>query len=161
MTWVGLWGGLKKLANLKLVWKARTILLENFTLGMLRSLLCNNLTLICLLAHFPGGSDGKESFCNARDAGLIPQSEGSSGEGNGNPLQYSCQGNPMDRGAWRSTIHGVAKSQTQHDWMIFPCLLGFSGEKKKVYVCVCMCVCVCVCVCMKSKVKYYFDDDMC
>jgi len=73
------------------------------------SLLCSNLTLICLLAHFPGGSDGKESFCNARNAGLIPQSEGSPGEGNGNPLQYSCQGNPMDRGAWWVTVHRVTR----------------------------------------------------
>ena len=45
---------------------------------------------------FPGGSDGKESTCNARDLGLIPGSERSPGEGNGNPLQYSFLGNPMD-----------------------------------------------------------------
>ena len=47
---------------------------------------------------FPGGSDGKESTCNAGDLGLIPGSERSPAEGNGNPLQYSCLGNPMDRG---------------------------------------------------------------
>ena len=46
---------------------------------------------------------------NARDAGLIPGSERSPGVGNGNPLQYSCLGYPMDRGAWRATVHGVAK----------------------------------------------------
>ena len=47
---------------------------------------------------FPGGSDGKESTCNAGDLGLIPGSERSPAEGNGNPLQYSCLGNPVDRG---------------------------------------------------------------
>ena len=48
---------------------------------------------------------GKESACNAGDAGSIPGLERSPGEGNGNPLQYSCLGNPMDRGAWQATIH--------------------------------------------------------
>ena len=58
----------------------------------------------------------KESACNAgdtTDAGSIPGSERSPGEGNGNPLQYSSLGNPMDRGAWRATVHRVTKSQTQ------------------------------------------------
>ena len=50
---------------------------------------------------------------NARDAGSIPASGISSGEGNGNPLQYSCLGNPMDRGTWQAIFHGVAKSRTQ------------------------------------------------
>ena len=54
----------------------------------------------------PGGSDGKESACNAGDPGLIPGSGRSPGEGNGNPLQYSCLGNPMDREAWWATVHG-------------------------------------------------------
>ena len=59
-----------------------------------------------------GGSDGKESACNAGDPGSILGSGGSAGEGNGNPLQYSCLENYMDREAWRATVHGVAKSQT-------------------------------------------------
>ena len=46
---------------------------------------------------------------NAGDMGLIPDLGRSPGEGNGNPLQYSCLGNPMDRGAWQATVHGVAK----------------------------------------------------
>ena len=62
---------------------------------------------------FPGGSDGKASACNAGDLGSIPGSGRSSGEGNGNPLQYSCLENPMDRGAWQATLHGVEKSRTQ------------------------------------------------
>ena len=60
---------------------------------------------------FPGGSDGKASACNVGDLGLIPGLERSLGEGNGNPLQYSCLGNPMDGGAWQATVHGVTKSQ--------------------------------------------------
>ena len=55
----------------------------------------------------------KESACQAGDAGLIPGPGRSPGKGNGNPLQYFCLGNPMDRGTWRATVHGVAKSQTQ------------------------------------------------
>ena len=50
-----------------------------------------------------------EFACNAGDPGLIPGSGRSSGEGNGNPLQYSCLENPMDRGAWQATVHGVAR----------------------------------------------------
>ena len=59
-----------------------------------------------------GGSDSKESTCNVGDPGLIPGLGRSPGEGNGNPLQYSCLGNPMDGGAWQTTVHGMAKSQT-------------------------------------------------
>ena len=55
---------------------------------------------------FPGGSADKESTCNAGDLGSIPGLGRSPGGGNGNPLQYSCLGNPMDRGAWRATVLG-------------------------------------------------------
>ena len=58
-------------------------------------------------------SDGKESACNAESPGSIPGLGRSPGEGNGNPLQYSCLKNSMDRGAWRATVHGLAKNQTQ------------------------------------------------
>ena len=61
----------------------------------------------------PGGSDGKESACNAGDPGSIPGSRRSPGDGNGNPLQCSCLENPMDGVAWRATIHGVMKGRTQ------------------------------------------------
>ena len=61
---------------------------------------------------FPGGSDGKEFACSAGDQGLTPGSERCPGEENGRPLQYFCLENSMDKGAWRATVHGVAKSQT-------------------------------------------------
>ena len=68
---------------------------------------------------FPGGSDGKESTCNAKDLGSIPGLGGSPGGGHSNPLQCSCLENPMDRGAWQATVNGVAKSQTQLSHFIF------------------------------------------
>ena len=61
---------------------------------------------------FPGGSDGRESACKAGVLGLISGWGRSPREGNGNPLQYSCLGNPMHRGPWRTIVHRVAKSQT-------------------------------------------------
>ena len=61
---------------------------------------------------FPGGSDGKESTCNAGDLGSVPGLGRSPGEGHGNPLQYSCLENPMDRGACRAAVHRVKKSRT-------------------------------------------------
>ena len=60
----------------------------------------------------PPWLSGKESACIAGDAGSITGSSRSLGGGHGNPLQYSFLENPMDRGAWRATVHGVTKSQT-------------------------------------------------
>ena len=65
------------------------------------------------IQDFPGSSDGKASVYNAGDPGSIPGLGRSAGEGNGNPLQYYCLENPMDRGAWQATVHGVAKSWTR------------------------------------------------
>ena len=62
---------------------------------------------------FPGGSAGKEYAYKAGDSSSLPGLGRSPGEESGNPLQYSCLENPMDRGAWRSAIHGVAQSQTR------------------------------------------------
>ena len=62
---------------------------------------------------FPGGSVSKASAYNAGDPGSIPGSGRSPGEGNGNPLKFSCLENPVDGGAWKAAVHGVAKSQTQ------------------------------------------------
>ena len=61
---------------------------------------------------FPDGSDSEESASSAGDLGLIAGLGRSPGQGNGNPPQYSCLENSMDRGTWRATVHGVAKSQT-------------------------------------------------
>ena len=62
---------------------------------------------------FPCGSDGKESACNVGGLGSIPRLGRSPRGGNGNPLQYSCLENSMDRGAWWAPVYGVTKSQTQ------------------------------------------------
>ena len=61
--------------------------------------------------YVPGGSDAKESSYDAGEPGLIPGSGKSPGGGHGNPLQYSCLENPMDRGAWQAAVHRVTKSQ--------------------------------------------------
>ena len=87
---------------------------------------------------FPGGSDGNESACKAEDMGSVSGSEKSPEEGNGNPLQYSCLENSMDRGAWWAIVHGVAKSQAQlkqlhaHTPLVFP---GSSGGKESACRC--------------------------
>ena len=73
------------------------------------------------LQSFPGGSDGKESACNAGDPGLIPRWRRSPGEGNGSPLQYSRLENPMNGGAWWATVHGITKNRTRlSDFPFFP-----------------------------------------
>ena len=72
-----------------------------------------NLTIADLTIIFPGGSEGKASACNAGDLGSIPGLGRSPGEGSGNPLQYSCLENPMDREACWATVHAIAKSRTQ------------------------------------------------
>ena len=75
---------------------------------------------------FPGGLDGKDSACNAGYLGLIPGSGRSPGEGNGNPLQYSCLENPMDGGACQHTGHGVAKSWTEQLTVLYPCIHAYN-----------------------------------
>ena len=83
------------------------------------------------MLDFPGGSDGKVSADNAGDLGSIPGSGRSPGEGNGNPRQYSCLENPMDRGARQATVHGVAKSRTR--------LSGFTHSlKRESHGCCCL-----------------------
>ena len=71
---------------------------------------------------FPGDSNSKESACNVGDPGSEPGLGRSPGEGNGNPLQYSCLENLMDRGAWWATVHGVTKSWTRLSDLHFPCV---------------------------------------
>ena len=72
-----------------------------------------------LFTGFPGGSEDKASFCNAGDAGSIPGSGTYPGEGNDNPLQYSCLENPVDRGDWWATAHRVTKSRTRQSDFTF------------------------------------------
>ena len=74
---------------------------------LLRVLILHDLPL-----DLPGGSVVKNPPASVGDTGSIPGSGRSPGEGNGNPLQYSCLENPVDRGAWWATVHGVAQSQT-------------------------------------------------
>ena len=88
---------------------------------------------------FPGGSEVKASAYNVGDLGSIPASGRCPGEGNGNPLQYSCLENPMDGGAWWATVHGVPKSWTRLSDFTFtnvfllmlPLLLELGPKKKK------------------------------
>ena len=105
----------------------------------------------------PRWLSGEESACSAGDVGSIPGLGRSSGEGNGNPFQYSCLGNSTDRGAWHITVMGLQKSQTQ------------LKNNKKLQSCHLQCVrdwyrsltqinqynsCVCVCVCVYNS---YFN----
>ena len=71
--------------------------------------------ICCVIVAFgdPIGTDGKETACNAEDLGLIPGSGRSPAEGNGNPLQYSCLGNPMDREAW--WVRSTGSQRVRHD----------------------------------------------
>ena len=75
--------------------------------------------LLFIFANFPGGSDGKASVYNAGDPGSSPGLGRSPGKGNGNPLQYYCLENPVDRRAWQAPVYGVAKSQTRLSDFIF------------------------------------------
>ena len=68
---------------------------------------------VFLFWSLPGGSDSKESSCNVGNPGSIPGLWRSPGEGNGNPLQYSCLGNPMDREVYQARVHRITKSWTQ------------------------------------------------
>ena len=77
----------------------------------------NKLAASLVNSGFPGGSDGKECACNARDQPSIPEARRYSGERNGYPLQYSCLENFMDRGAWQTALHRVTKSQTRQKWL--------------------------------------------
>ena len=72
-----------------------------------------------LFTGFPGGSEDKASSCKAGDAGSIPGSGRYPGEGNDNPLQYSCLENSVDRGDWWATAHRVTKSRTQQSDFTF------------------------------------------
>ena len=86
---------------------------------------CHLQALFCTFPRKIDSSDGKASACNVEDLGSIPGSGRSPGEGNGNPLQYSCLENSMDGGTWQATVHGIAKSRTR--------LSNFTGSKGKYF----------------------------
>ena len=83
-----------------------------------------NLFITCIISGFSGGSVVKESACNAGDLGSNSGLGRFPGGGNGNPLQSSCLGNPMDRGTWQATVHGVAKE------------LDTTWRLKNIYMCI-------------------------
>ena len=85
---------------------------------------------VCVHMGFPGGSVVKNLPANARDVGSIPRLGRSPGRGNSNPLQCSCWDNPIDRGPWWATVHGVTKSWT---WL-----------STRAFMCVYLCMCVCI-----------------
>ena len=93
----------------------------------LRDLALMHTVMVTLSLGFPGGSDSQESACNAEDLGSTPGSGRSPGEGNGDPPQYSCLENSLDRGAWQARVRGACKelnmteqlTQAQHVLSIF------------------------------------------
>ena len=97
----------------------QTIFVEQSIISPFNSVsVCSMCFCSCCLVNiqllgFPGGSGGKESVCNAGDPGSIAGLGRSPGEGNSNPLQYVCLENPMDRRAWWTAVHRIAKSRTR------------------------------------------------
>ena len=102
------------------LWKIETMRLPIFILPSFAKMhrilttfiICINEKTEAHISFISIGSDGKASAYNTGDLGLIPGLGRSPGEGNGNPLQYSCLENPMDGGSWEATVHGVTESQT-------------------------------------------------
>ena len=116
------------------------LLVVSFSLGDCSSIRKANLKeLLIDFFLFPGSSDGKESACSAGDLSSISGWGRTPGEGNGDLLQCSCLGNPMDRGVWWATVYGVAKSWTWlSDWhfhFFFFSLLSFLKIFKFIYDC--------------------------
>ena len=91
-----------------------------FVLTTFPSFSCSPVCRGLMEEGFPGGPMSKESPCNAREAGTIPESGRSPGEGNGNPLQYSCLENPMDRGAWGG-LQFMGSRRVGQDWSDWAC----------------------------------------
>ena len=102
---------IKVYQSIHLFWNI--VLFTNIVKHKLNSTFLLNTVNIISITGFPRWLSGKESSCQAGDAGSIPGSERFLAEGNGNPLQYSCLGNPMDRGDLLATVHGVTKCWTQ------------------------------------------------
>ena len=94
-------------------WDQYLSMLNNELLNLYHAYLVHLIKFFKVLCGRPSSSVGKESAYNVGDWGLFPGSRRSPGEGNGNPLQYSCLEKSMDRGAWQDTVHGITKSRTQ------------------------------------------------
>ena len=105
-------GGFLQISDIKGICHPSVVSLSWHCGKLVSSLLGCFVDSLNLTWSFPGGSDGKESACNAGNLGLIPGFGRCLGERNGYPLQYSCLENSMDRRAWQATVHGVAQSQT-------------------------------------------------
>ena len=113
--WGLVWGSsclLRQRVNLTSWFVCERILLEKILIDRKRWTTSENL-IVKVYNSFPGSAVGKEPACQAGDVGLILRLGVSSGEGNWNPLQCSCLGNTMDKGAWRATVHRAAKSRTR------------------------------------------------
>ena len=85
---------------------------SSFRVSIRSNFLANPISGYIWLVEIPRWPSDKQSTCQAGNAEIFPGSRRSPGKGNGNPLQYSCLGNPMNRGTWRATVHGDPKSQT-------------------------------------------------
>ena len=82
---------------------------------------------------FPGGSVVKNLLANAEDIGSIPDPGRTPREGKGNPLQYSCLGNPMDRGAWQATVHGILQARIL-EWVAMPSSWASSQPRDRIQI---------------------------
>ena len=109
---------------------------------------CMYTNMYACVNSFPGGSEVKNLLCDTGDSGSIPGSGRSLGEGNGNLVQYSCLENPMDRGAWRATVHGVAKSCTR-----------LSDYHFHSVICVCAFICACVLSCFSRVTTHSVEAE--
>ena len=102
-------GQKKKKTRMKIQLEIRDPIPTSLALQLVGCLEEHSLLDLCLPWGFPRGSVVKKFSCDSGNLGLIPELGRSPGEGNDNPLQYSCLENPMDRGAWRAIVHGVTK----------------------------------------------------
>ena len=101
--------------SVELVMLSNQVSHSNMTLLLVPHEISVFILFLLLVLGFPHNSVGKSSACKAGDPDSIPGSRKSPGEGNGKPPQYSCLENPMDRGTWQATVHGVTKSQTRQE----------------------------------------------
>ena len=114
-TWKGCWTSGWRHCSWAIIW---LVFGEEVVIQKKCILILIFIKYICSIYGSPGGSVGKESACNMEDLGSIPVSGRSPGDGNGNPLQYSCLENPMDRGAW--WLQSMGSQRVRHKWVTKP-----------------------------------------